>query len=62
VIVNCKIYSGKNGQFVVVFIDVKMFNVINNRPRFKKNIQHNFFSGLDIIVTHDFLSSTPFER
>ncbi len=53
-IANYKIYNCKEGQFVVVFIDVRMFNVINNRPRFIKHIQHKFFDGLDIIITSDF--------
>jgi len=54
VITNCKIYNCKEGQFVVVFINVRMFNVTNNKPRFIKHIQHKFFGGLDIIITCDF--------
>ncbi len=57
-IANCKIYNCKEGQFVVMFINVRMFNVINNRPRFTKHIQQKFFGGLDIIITCDFYQTS----
>jgi hypothetical protein len=31
-----------------------MFNVIDNRLRFIKHIQNNFFGGIDLIMTIDF--------
>ncbi len=45
-------------QFVVIdeisLVGAKMFNVINNRLRFIKHIQNNFFGGVDVIMTCDF--------
>jgi hypothetical protein len=38
----------------ISFVDAKMFNVIDNRLRFVKHIQNNFFGGVDVIMTSDF--------
>ncbi len=36
------------------FIDIRMFNVIDNKLRFIKHIQNKFFGGLDINMISDF--------
>ncbi len=52
-------------QLVVIdqisLVDVRMFNVIDNRPRSIKPIQNKFFGGVDVIVTNDFYQA-PYEK
>jgi len=59
-------YRYEQLQLVVMdkisLVGAKMFNVVNNRLRSIKLIQTNFFSGVDVIMIGDFLSSTPCER
>ncbi len=38
----------------ISLVDVKMFNVINNRIGSIKHIQNNFFGGVDVIMINDF--------
>jgi hypothetical protein len=45
----------------ISFLNVRMFNVINNRLRSIKHIQNNFFGGVDVIMTSDFFQ-TPFMK
>jgi hypothetical protein len=45
----------------ISLVDVRMFNVIDNRPRSIKPIQNKFFGGVDVIVTNDFYQA-PYEK
>jgi hypothetical protein len=40
-------------------VGVRMFNVIDNRLRFIKYIQNNFFRGVDVIMISDFYQAPP---
>jgi len=42
----------------ISLVDVKMFNVIDNKLRSTKHIQNKFFGDVDVIMTSD-LYQTP---
>jgi hypothetical protein len=50
-------------QHVVIdeisLVGVIIFNVINNKLRSIKNIQNNFFGGIDVIMRSDFFQAPP---
>jgi hypothetical protein len=43
----------------ISFVCAKMCNVINNRLKFIKHIQNNFFCGVDIIMISEFYQPPP---
>jgi len=42
----------------ILFVGVKMFNVINNRLKSIKHIQKYFFGGVDVIMISDFYQTS----
>jgi hypothetical protein len=46
----------------ILFVGVRMLNVIDNILRSIKHIQNKFFGPMHVIMTYDFLSNTLCER